>query len=154
MPSPVIIFQSEEELDFSVGEEKKIKDWIKKVIRNEEKKCGQLYYFFCTDDHLLNINKEFLNHKTYTDIITFDYSEGKTISGEIFVSIDRVKENAKKYKAAFQHELARIMIHGVLHLCGYGDKKPAAKKAMTLKENEALNLLSFKKKASAKPLRS
>jgi probable rRNA maturation factor len=137
--SPQIIFQSEEELNFSVGEEKKIKDWIKKVLLKEKKACGPLFYFFCTDEHLLNINKEFLNHKTYTDIITFDYTEGDAISGEIFISIDRVKENAKKFKEPFQRELARIIIHGVLHLCGYGDKKPADKKIMRKKEDEALS---------------
>jgi probable rRNA maturation factor len=140
VPSPLIIFQSEEELNFSVGEEKKIKDWIQKVLRKEKKACGPLFYFFCTDEHLLNINKEFLNHKTYTDIITFDYTEGDAISGEIFISIDRVKENAKKFKEPFSRELARIIIHGVLHLCGYGDKKPADKKIMRKKEDEALKL--------------
>jgi len=154
VPSPVIIFQSEEDLDFSVGEEKKVKDWIKKIIRNEGKTCGQLFYFFCTDEHLLNINKEFLNHKTYTDIITFDYVEGKAISGEIFISIDRVKENAKKYKQSFPHELARIMIHGVLHLCGYGDKKPADKKLMSQKEDEALLHLAKSRKPAVKAKRS
>lgn len=141
MPSPAIIFQSEEDLSFSIGEEKRIKDWIKKVIRREGKTCGQLFYFFCTDEHLLNINKEFLNHKTYTDIITFDYTEGKALSSEIFISIERVKENAKKYKTTFNHELERTMIHGVLHLCGYGDKKPDDKKLMRQKEDEALLLL-------------
>lgn len=153
MPSPAIIFQSEEELDFSIAEEKKIKNWIKKVIKREGKSCGQLFYFFCTDEHLLNVNKEFLNHNTYTDIITFDYTEKKTVSGEIFISIDRVKENAAKFKAPFRQELARIMIHGVLHLCGYGDKKPADKKLMTKKEDEALQLLPAEK-AKAKRQRS
>ena len=154
MPSPVIIFQSEEDLDFSLGEEKKIKDWIKKIIRKEGKTCGALFYFFCTDEHLLNINKEFLNHKTLTDIITFDYSEKKIVSGEIFISIDRVKENAKKYKQSFPHELARIMIHGVLHLCGYGDKKPADKKLMRQKEDEALGFFKEQKKPAKKGKRS
>jgi rRNA maturation RNase YbeY len=135
-----IIFQSEEELDFSLQEEKKVKTWIKKIVKQENKACGQLYYFFCSDEHLLNINKEFLNHTTYTDIITFDYSEKKTISGEIFISIDRVKENAKKYKKPFSDELRRIIIHGVLHLCGYSDKSVASKKAMRKKEDEALIL--------------
>ncbi len=140
MPSTEIIFQSEEDFDFSLKEEKKIKTWIKKIIKQEGKTCGQLYYFFCSDEHLLNINKEFLNHKTYTDIITFDYSEKKTISGEIFISIDRVKENARKYKKTFADELRRIIIHGVLHLCGYSDKSAAAKKTMRKKEDEALLL--------------
>ncbi len=107
-------------------------------MKAEGKTCGQLYYFFCTDEHLLNINKEFLNHTTYTDIITFDYSEKKTVSGEIFISIERVHENAKKFKQPFSHELMRTVIHGVFHLCGYGDKTPADKKKMRAKEDEAL----------------
>ena len=135
-----IIFQSEEDFDFSSKEEKKVKTWIKKIIRKEGKTCGQLYYFFCSDEHLLNINTEFLNHKTYTDIITFDYSEKETISGEIFISIDRVKENAGKYKKTFADELRRIIIHGVFHLCSYSDKSAAAKKIMRKKEDEALVL--------------
>lgn len=139
MPSPTIIFQSEEELDFSIKEEKKTKDWIKKIIKQEGKTCGQLFYFLCTDEHLLNINKEFLNHNTLTDIITFDYTEKKTISGEIFVSIDRVKDNAEKFKEPFPKELRRIIIHGVLHLCGYSDKSVSAKKIMRKKEDEALS---------------
>ncbi|HTB05746.1 MAG TPA: rRNA maturation RNase YbeY [Bacteroidia bacterium] len=145
-----IVFQSEEELDFSVSKESHIKDWIKKIIRKEGKTCGQLYYFFCGDEHLLNINKEFLNHDTYTDIITFDYSEKKAISGEIFISIDRVRENAGKYKVTFEKELLRTVIHGVLHLCGYGDKKPTDRKKMRAKEDEALVLYSQKGKISAK----
>jgi probable rRNA maturation factor len=140
VPSPLIIFQSEEESEFSIAEEKKVKSWIKKVFRQERMTCGQLYYFFCTDEHLLNINKEFLNHKTYTDIITFDYSEKKTVSGEIFISIDRVRENAKKYKQPFHEELKRIVIHGVLHLCGYKDKSAKDKKVMRNKEDAALEL--------------
>ena len=147
---PSIVFQSEEELDFSVSKESSIKDWIKKIILKEGKSCGQLYYFFCSDEHLLNINKEFLNHDTYTDIITFDYSEKKAISGEIFISIDRVRENAGKYKVTFEKELLRTVIHGVLHLCGYGDKKPTDKKKMRAKEDEALVLYSQKGKISAK----
>ncbi|MGP8216826.1 MAG: rRNA maturation RNase YbeY [Bacteroidia bacterium] len=154
MPSASIIFQSEEELDFPVGEEKQLKEWIKKIIHKEGKTCGQLYYFFCTDEHLLNINKEFLNHKTYTDIITFDYSEDKTLSGEIFISIERVRENAKRYREPFQKELARIMIHGVLHLCGYGDKSAVEKKKMRGKENEALGYFKGKESAAIKPKRS
>jgi probable rRNA maturation factor len=145
-----VVFQSEEELDFSVSKESNIKDWIKKIIRKEGKTCGQLYYFFCDDEHLLNINKEFLNHDTYTDIITFDYSEKKAIAGEIFISIDRVRENAGKYKVTFEKELLRTVIHGVLHLCGYGDKKPADKKKMRAKEDEALELYSQRTKTRAK----
>jgi probable rRNA maturation factor len=145
-----IVFQSEEDLDFSVSKETHIKDWIKKIMRKEGKTCGDLYYFFCGDEHLLNINKEFLNHDTYTDIITFDYSEKKALSGEIFISIDRVQENAGKYKVTFEKELLRIMIHGVLHLCGYGDKKPVDKKKMRAKEDEALAQFSYWGKVPSK----
>ena len=140
MPAPVIIFQCEEELEVTLYEEKKLKSWIKKIIHNEGHSCGQLFYFLCSDEHLLNINKEFLNHDTYTDIITFDYSEKKAISGEIFISVDRVRENARKFKQPFPEELRRIIIHGVLHLCGYKDKTAKDKKVMRSKEDEALQL--------------
>jgi probable rRNA maturation factor len=147
---PSIVFQSEEEFDFSVSKESHIKDWIKRIAQKEGKICGDLFYFFCGDEHLLNINKEFLSHDYYTDIITFDYSEKKTISGEIFISIDRVRENSGKFKQSFEKELLRIMIHGVLHLCGYGDKKAADKKKMRMKEDEALELFSNWDKLSHK----
>ena len=135
-----IAFQVEEKLDFSLSQKEPIKKWIGKIIRTEKRKCGKISYFFCTDKYLHALNKQFLGHDTYTDIITFDYSNGDEISGEIFISIDRVKENATKYKQVFNNELKRTIIHGVLHLCGYGDKTAVQKKIMREKESHAIGL--------------
>jgi len=134
-----ITFRVEEDLDFSLEKETKVKNWIKKVLKQEDKTTGNISYVFCTDNYLLNINRQFLQHDFYTDIITFDYSENNKIEGEIFISIDRVKENASTFKQPFQKELLRTIIHGVLHLCGYKDKNPKDKKRMREKEDEALN---------------
>lgn len=117
-----------------------LKKWIGTVIGREKKREGQLNYIFCSDKELLQINKEFLGHKTLTDIITFDYTEGKTISGEIYISAERVMENAEKFGVSFSHELRRVMIHGVLHLCGYGDKTASEKRIMRAREEVALEL--------------
>ncbi len=141
MSKASITFQVEEKLDFSIPKREEVKKWLIKVAKTEKRKCGKLSYFFCTDRYLHTLNKQFLGHDTYTDIITFDYSNGDEISGEIYISIDRVKENSRKYEQAFNNELMRIMIHGVLHLCGYGDKTADQKKKMRQKENKALELL-------------
>jgi len=138
--SSLITFQKEEKLSFPFKGKEAIKKWIKQVIAVEGKKCGELLYFFCTDKYLLGINKKFLNHDTYTDIITFDYSADKSISGEIYISIERVKENAAIYEQPFNDELKRTLIHGVLHLCGYSDKTKAQKEEMRQKENFALSM--------------
>ena len=106
---------------------------------------GNLNYSFTSDESLLKINMEYLKHNTYTDIITFNYNEGKKISGDIFISIDRVKENAEKFEAPFEEELHRVMIHGVLHLCGYKDKSKTDSELMRKKENAALRLLKASK---------
>ncbi len=137
---PLIRFQKEENLKFSLRDKNHIVGWIQKIVRKEGKQCGDLLYFFCTDKHLLKINKEFLDHDTYTDIITFDYSAGKKISGEIYISVERVKENAAIYEQAFNDELKRTIIHGILHLCGYSDKTELQKKEMRRKETYALGL--------------
>ena len=141
MPKSGITFRVEENFHFSLEKETTVKNWIKKILKQEGKTAGNISYLFCSDDYLLKINRQFLQHDFYTDIITFDYSEKAKIEGEIFISIDRVKENAKIFKQPFERELMRTIIHGVLHLCGYTDKKPADKKRMTAKENLALLLL-------------
>ena len=141
MPTSGITFRVEEGFKFALEKENKVKNWINQILKQENKSSGNISYLFCSDDYLLNINKQFLKHDFYTDIITFDYSSAEKIEGEIFISIDRVKENATTFKQPFQMELMRTIIHGVLHLCGYKDKKPADKKKMRLKENEALRLL-------------
>ena len=113
----------------------KSEDWIKNSILNEGKQSGEISFVFCSDDYLLDINRQYLDHDYYTDIITFDYVEGNLISGDIFISIDRVKENADVFKVSFENELNRIIIHGVLHLLGYKDKDSKQKEVMTGKED-------------------
>jgi len=115
--------------------------WIKKVASGHGKKVGEIAYIFCSDEKILETNRQYLSHDYYTDIITFDYSEGDTISGDIFISVDTVKSNAEGLGIAFDDELSRILIHGILHLCGFKDKKPADKAEMTRQEDAALELL-------------
>ncbi len=121
--------------------EKSIEDWIEKTILIEEKKAGDISFIFCSNDYLLSINKEYLNHHYYTDVITFDYVEDDLISGDIFISTEMVEENAQEFNVSFQNELNRVMIHGVLHLIGYKDKTESEKKLMTKKEDQYLSQL-------------
>ena len=120
-----------------------ITEWIKKVITAEKKIVGQINYVFLSDEDLLKANIEFLNHNTYTDIITFDYCEDKKINSDILISIDRVKENSKKFNTTFEDELHRVMIHGVLHLCGYKDKTKKDSTIMRQKEAACLGKRRF-----------
>lgn len=121
-----------------------LKQWIKLVIENNNKKVGEIAYIFCSDEQLLEINKEFLNHDYYTDIITFDYSETDIVSGDLFISIDRIKDNAKTLDVSYQEELHRVIIHGILHLLGFKDKTDEESQNMRLLENECLSdLLTF-----------
>ncbi len=131
-----------EGIDFKLNQKLLLKDWIYTVITNENKIKGSINFIFCNDSYLSKINKQFLNHDTYTDIITFDYTtdyKGK-ISGDIFISIDRVAENAEKLNISFTNELHRVMIHGVLHLLGYKDKTKSQKTLMRQKEDNCLSL--------------
>jgi rRNA maturation RNase YbeY len=132
----------QENISFKLKNATKIKQWIKSVVEKENQKLLELNFIFCDDEYLHKINVEYLQHDTYTDIITFDNSEhiGK-IEGDIFISIERVKENADNLKITFEQELHRVMIHGVLHLLGYKDKTKAEKQTMRAKEDEALRLL-------------
>ena len=116
------------------------------VIKKEKYTLGNLNYTFVSDEALLKINIDFLKHNTYTDIITFNYNEGKKISGDIFISVDRVQENAEKFDVSFEEELHRVMIHGVLHLCGYKDKTKADSVSMRKKEDQSLKMLLSPKK--------
>lgn len=118
-----------------------IKEWIEKAIKKEKCFTGNLSFNFCSDAYLLKVNRDHLNHDYYTDIITFDFRENNIISGDIYISIDRVKENAKIEQKTLSNELCRVMIHGVLHLCGYKDKKPADARLMRQKEDYYLSLL-------------
>lgn len=115
-------------------------EWIKKLILDEEKKVGNINYIFCDDEYLLKVNQDFLNHDYYTDIITFDYVKGKTISGDIFISLPRISENASTLSSSFEKELLRVLAHGVLHLCGYKDKSDEEQKEMRAKEDFYINL--------------
>ncbi|WP_190810402.1 rRNA maturation RNase YbeY [Flagellimonas sp. S3867] len=126
--------------EFSLMDKTKFSDWTTRVIVSEGFEVGQIDYIFCSDDYLLNINQEYLKHDTFTDIITFDYSGGSVISGDVFISVDRVSENAVTYKVEFKEELLRVMCHGVLHLMGYGDKQEDEQKVMRKKEDEKIKL--------------
>ena len=127
---------------FSLKTEAAVTACIKAIAAEESREVGDITFVFCDDNYLLKINKEFLGHNTYTDIITFDYSVGNEIISEIYVSTDRVEENAKKYKQTFENEIHRVMIHGVLHLCGYNDKLAEDKQIMREKENHYLSLFA------------
>lgn len=127
-------------IDFPEINTETISGWIKEVCRRQLRKTGQIHYIFCNDDKILEINKKYLDHDYYTDIITFDYSENNVVSGDIFISLDTVRSNAAELNESYSKELLRIMIHGILHLCGQDDKMPDDKAEMTRKENEALDL--------------
>ena len=116
-------------------------NWLIRVSSSENKVCGPISIIFCSDDYLLSVNNEYLDHDFFTDIITFDYSSNSEISGDLFISIDRVKENAITYNVAFIQELYRVLVHGVLHLCGYGDKSPEEELIMRSKEDFYLSSL-------------
>lgn len=116
--------------------------WLKTIILNENKKTGEINYIFCDDEYLLQINRDYLQHDYYTDIITFDYVRGKTISGDIFVSLPRISDNASTHSKKFEDELHRVLAHGILHLCGYKDKTVEEEKEMRSKEDFYLALRS------------
>ena len=129
------------ESDFKLHNEKELSIWISSVINSEVFKEGDINYIFCNDDYLLQLNQEFLNHDTLTDIISFDYTLGKEINGDIFISIERVLDNAKDYQVEFSNELHRVMVHGILHYCGYNDKTQKETQLMRVKENHYTEIL-------------
>jgi rRNA maturation RNase YbeY len=131
------------ETDFKIEDTKALSHWISEIILHENHELGDLTYVFCDDAYLHKLNLQFLNHDTLTDIISFDNSLGKQIHGEIYISVERVKENARTYQVAFLEELHRVIIHGVLHFCGYKDKTKKQQETMSSKENEALDLRTF-----------
>jgi len=128
------------ETQFELPNEAKIEQWISNVIDSEDKREGDINYIFCDDTYLHKLNVEFLNHDTLTDIISFDNSVGNELHGDVFISIERVADNAKDFDVTFENELKRVMIHGVLHYCGYKDKTEADQDVMTAKENEKLKM--------------
>ena len=132
------------ELNFKLANEEELSKWISLVISMEEFREGDINYIFCNDDYLHKLNVEFLKHNTLTDIISFDYTVGKELHGDIFVSIERVKENAKDFNVSFEDELNRVLVHGVLHYCGYKDKSEDDTEVMRAKENHYLSQLNQK----------
>tara|TARA_B110000444_G_scaffold103006_1_gene97237 strand:- start:488 stop:898 length:411 start_codon:yes stop_codon:yes gene_type:complete len=128
--------------DFVIKDKNRLTLWIEEVINKERRLIKELVFNFCSDDSLLKLNKEFLNHDTLTDVITFDYSVSETISAEVFISVDRVRANSKEFHQDFNDEIKRVMIHGVLHLCGYKDKTTKEKALMSDKENLYLAVFS------------
>ena len=135
----IISFFSED-ISFELENELKTQKWVIKSITEEDKTPEEINYIFCSDTYLHKMNIEHLDHDTFTDIITFNYCIGELINTDIFISIDRVKENSETFKTTFQDELNRVMIHGILHLIGYDDKTESDKKTMRAKEDFYLNL--------------
>jgi len=138
----VITFNSE--TSFTLKNQNKLVKWIGDVISSEGFQVGEINYIFCDDSYLNKINQEFLNHDTFTDIISFDYTLGKEVGGDIFISIERVLENAEKFNEVFENELHRVMIHGILHFMGYKDKTKKEKTLMRTKEDENIFILKPK----------
>ena len=118
-------------------------EWVKQVAANHGKKVGEIAYIFCSDEKILEVNRQYLEHDYYTDIITFDYTEGNRISGDLFISLDTVRTNAEQFDQAYERELHRVIIHGILHLCGINDKGPGEREIMEAEENKALAIINL-----------
>ncbi len=134
-----ILFFTEDNT-YRIRKKRILREWLFEVIGAESKRVGEINIILCSDEYLHKINLEYLNHDTLTDIVTFDSTEDNIISGELYISIDRIKENAKKFSTFTMNELHRVIVHGVLHLCGFGDKTEKEKELMTSKENFYLAL--------------
>ena len=132
------------ELDFEIQNEEKYSHWISGVILSEEKLEGEINYIFVDDDYLLDLNQKHLNHDTLTDVISFDYSLGNEIHGDIYISIDRVRDNALDFNVTFEEELKRVMVHGILHYCGYKDKTESDELLIRSKEDEKIKMFHVK----------
>ena len=132
-----------EQITFSLPDEKAVANWLQDVCVSEGKNLSEVSYIFCSDEYLLEMNHQYLNHDYYTDVITFDYCKAEKVSGDVFISVDRVSDNAQNEGVSEQDELHRVMVHGLLHLLGYHDKQAADKEQMTAKEDFYLSLRSF-----------
>ena len=128
------------ESDFSLEQEDVYASWIETIVESENKILGEISYVFCDDEYLHSINMQYLNHDTLTDIISFDYTEGNLLQGDIFVSVERVKENALDFNVPFEDEIKRVLSHGILHYCGYKDKSPEDELLMRSKEDEKIQM--------------
>ena len=135
------VFFHNEDVVFSLQNKNSKKEWLKSAIHSFNYSLGNINVIFCSDDYLLNVNKQYLSHNYYTDIITFNYCTENTISGDLFISIDRVEEYSKQNNIPFLQEINRVIVHGVLHLCGFNDKTPIEKKKMRQLENKFLTLI-------------
>jgi len=134
------------ETSFKLARKSDYSKWLSLVIQSEGKKEGDINYIFCDDNFLVEINQQYLNHNTLTDIISFDYSVRNELHGDIFISVQRVRENAAEFDVAFEEELQRVMVHGVLHYCGYKDKSAKDQKEMRLKEDEKMKMFHVEQK--------
>ncbi|UGU18051.1 rRNA maturation RNase YbeY [Sinomicrobium kalidii] len=134
----MISFHYESALDLL--DEKRYAEWIERVIISESKEPGEISYIFCDDDYLHGLNMKYLDHDTLTDIISFDYTEGNRIHGDVYISVERVEDNAQDFGVSFEEELKRVMIHGVLHYCGYKDKSAGERAEMRAKEEEKIKM--------------
>ena len=132
------------ETDFELSDETAISDWLSQVILSESKKEGDINYIFCNDEYLHKINVEYLDHDTLTDVISFDYSVGNELHGDIFISVERVADNAKDFEVSFDEELKRVLVHGVLHYAGYKDKSEEDELKMRQKEEEKIAMFHVK----------
>ena len=132
------------ETEFSLSNEEEIASWLSRVIESENKNEGEINYIFCDDDYLHKINVEYLDHDTLTDVISFDYSVGSEINGDCFISIERVEDNAKDFNVAFEEELKRVIVHGLIHYCGYKDKGESDELLMRSKEDEKIAMFHVK----------
>jgi rRNA maturation RNase YbeY len=134
------------ETDFVLDNETSFSNWLSEVISSELKTEGEINYIFCDDNYLLEINQQYLDHDTLTDIISFDYSVGNELHGDIFISVERVRDNATDFNVSFEDELKRVMVHGVLHYCGYKDKSEKDERLMREKEEEKMRMFHVKHK--------
>ena len=134
------------ELDFKLDDEQLFSDWLSKVISSESKHEGEINYIFCDDNYLVEINQQYLDHDTLTDIISFDYSVGNELHGDVFISVERVVENAQDFDVTFEEELRRVLVHGILHYCGYKDKNEEDENLMRRKEEEKMKMFHVKQK--------
>lgn len=130
-----------EEVELPAINQEAVSSWVREVTKTYGKKTGHISYIFCSDEKILEVNRQYLQHDYYTDIITFDYTEGNKISGDLFISLDTVKTNSDTFHTPYNEELHRTIIHGILHLCGINDKAPGEREIMEANENKALSIL-------------
>ncbi len=138
---PMAISFFNEQIEMPAIQKTEVRNWVKQVAALHGKRVGEVSYIFCDDEKILEVNRQYLQHDYYTDIITFDYTEGDKISGDLFISLDTVRSNAEQFGQKYETELHRVIIHGILHLCGINDKGPGEREIMEQHENEALSLL-------------